>query len=211
MQSTLSFPLLNKNTLYHVGTLDPSLKSGYNYEGNCGLSVTTDPDAWRMINRGKTYGDLFTLSRPDAQFVDMFALDEAQEKSLIKWGVSQGLLLPATGYQFSYYDDELEQDVSWLYFTLEEAETESQGEHDIETVDSYQLSETLKQTVGELSYLTAITLIYVLRQTPYDGLYWESETDVLRYQAPRGIIFNTQLAHWHKTQQPCQPLLRRQY
>ena len=65
----MNLPIFTFDYLNHVGTLDISKKVKLNHEGSNGLSVTTEPEAWRRINKGVTTGDTYTLTKTSNKFI----------------------------------------------------------------------------------------------------------------------------------------------
>lgn len=193
-----SLPIIRLSTLYHVGTLDIANKKPHTFEGTGGLSVSTEPDAWRRINRGQTFGDTHRLTKKTGLFLDASKLEQEQLDSLMTWGVQNELLCPCQQYSYSYFDDEMEEDLTFYFDSEAEAEAESEGEHEIIKVDSFKGSNKFAEIVGHANKdnLSLITVAFCLMETNLDGVYWDAEVDVLRYTAPRGIILQNKLNEW---------------
>lgn len=194
----LLIPTLKLPTIFHVGTMNISKKGNYSFESNAGLSVSTKPDAWRRINKGRTNGDTFQLDNPDARFLDVAQLSDEQYQKIQAWAVQKELLIPCKKYEFSYYDDEMEEELCFSFDSQDEAEIESDGEHDVRTIDSYKGTESLAKIIGQgnIDNISLILVAYCMLETNLDGVYWDSKVDVLRYTAPRGIILQNMLERW---------------
>jgi hypothetical protein len=193
---TISF-----DELFHVGTLDRSKKRDYNLEGNTGLSITTEPEAWKRINRGQTNGDLWSLEKSDNAFINVHELSKVQLNLIYKWGVGKGYIEPTVKFEFSYYDDEMKQELSFQFDTLKEANIEADGENEVRKISGYSANETFSKRVGEANKanISLVVALYCEDETDFDGVYWNDDLDVPRYSAPRGIIFDSKLESWTVT------------
>jgi hypothetical protein len=120
----MDIPLIPLDTVYHVGTLDPS-RRGANYavsqEGS-GLSVSLCPYAWMTI--AALDGDVLELARTGSEFVDIMAIDDEGRRSILAWAVDAGLVEEAVRYRGWEYDVEFEEWRYSLYESVEKAEEE---------------------------------------------------------------------------------------
>lgn len=195
----MKLPLIHFKRLFHVGTLDITLKKENSYEGNNGLSVSTEPDVWRQINRGVTTGDTFALTKENGTFIDFHAISKAYWNSIYQWGVEHGYLVPCIKYQFSYFDDEYNQTYTFSFFDKEEAEIEAEGyDAAIDEINSYKATSFLSSLVGlsNADDPSLIIIAYCMANTECDGVYWTDKLNPLSYSAPRGIIFQDKLSSW---------------
>jgi hypothetical protein len=194
----LNLPTTSFGELFHVGTLDIRKKSDFNYESTNGLSVSTEPEAWCRINRGGTFGDTFTLSRLNNAFIDYHAMSNEQYDLVCQWGVDNGYIKPCKKYQYSYFDDEFEQTMTFSFFEREEADENADGEHNVTEVDGFKAQEKFTNLVGARNdeSINLIVVAYCMAETDFDGVYWHDKLDVLCLSAPRGVILQNKLADW---------------
>ena len=185
--------------LYHVGDLDPSKHQAGGYEGS-GLSVSTHPEAWKQISRG-TGGDTWQLSRPSARFLDYHRLTDKHWNEIVEWAVAQGYAKRKTVYRVSYYDDELEDKMSFDFPTREAAEEEA------EEIEDATITELHGEPVGTAKlkrregadHPELLAVVYAEDVLKTDGVWWSDRLDVLGLSAPRGVIFNRSLPKWKRT------------
>ncbi len=194
-------PLHKLSDVYHIGTLDIREKKELNFEGTNGLSVSTDAEAWCRINRGMTYGNKFHLHNDNGTFIAGDKIDNNLFSELLQWGEENGYLIPCQQYCFSYHDEEMDENISFYFDSKDEADAESEGDHPVHLVSTYKGTDRLASIVGEINKdnLSLITVAYCIIETQYDGVYWDCETDILRYQAPRGVIVQNRLTNWNLT------------
>ena len=55
---------------------------------------------------------------------------------------------------------------------------------------------SLQKSIDIDSTFDILLTVYLENNTEYDGIWWEEELDVLKYSAPRGVIFNSKLKTW---------------
>jgi hypothetical protein len=193
----LSFPIL-----YHVGDMDPSGKRMDSHEGG-GLSVSLHPRAWRQIARGWVGGDLWALTKPSNQFLDMHALTKSNKSEIRRWASEEGLIESALTYRFYYFDDEMDAEVYQEFDDKEEAEREAEVyDAPIKTINSgfigtptlnlrcKQSGSALLNPWGFIAGLWAEDVLQV------DGVWWEDRLSPRSYSAPRGMIFASRLPEW---------------
>ena len=106
--------------------MDRSLKRSGSYEG-LGLSVSTHPVSWMNIHAQGTDG--FVLDGPGS-FIDVRSLSREERTSVIELAVDRGLLTRGRGWRMSFFDEELEERVGFVFETRDEAESEAEGLED---------------------------------------------------------------------------------
>lgn len=188
------------STVYHVGNLDsPRKKPHVSYEGS-GLSVSLHPDAWRKIARGHVSGDTWELSKDDPKFL---LATKANKEKAAQWAVKNGWLEEATRYRVSWFDDEMDDEVSMEFDSLDEAQAEDRGEP--EPVNSYTFAKKGKdywrkafQSKPDNSMASDFAVLWFAEGRGYDGVWWNDKLDPVRLSAPRGVIFQSRLGEWSK-------------
>lgn len=197
--------LLEANTyskLYHVGDLSkPRVKPHFSLEGS-GLSVSKHPGAWRQI--AKLGGDLWQLSKKNPKFL---LATKKNNDAAIKWSVENGWVVPAIKYQVSWYDDEMEDEMSFEVPTREEAEAEDQGE--VKEIESFNLGpkgiaywKEAFTSKPDNNMAKDFAIIWFAEHKGYDGVWWDETLDPSRLSAPRGVIFQSRLPDWTTTKVP---------
>jgi hypothetical protein len=217
------------DTLYHLGTFDPTQKRAHSYEGHA-LSVSKHPDAWRKI---ASLGGLpkHQLHNPNGQFLDFHRAkrDKKFMATVYQWGKQQGYVTDATVYHVSWHDEELDQEVSMSFDdyqrALEEAGYDSHEEYQqvlkeleqgqiskedfdqeyrkIKAVKQPVMTPKLAQVIGwaksEPNMTTDALLLAYAETMEVDGVWWNDQYDPDRYSAPRGGILPGKLANWKVT------------
>ena len=195
-------PLWDLERVTHIGSLDPAHKGcrGESYEGT-GLSVSVHPEEWEEIARlgGQAWWetDLSALRILDGhQFI------HEHSKALEQWGQQQGWLRAGVMYKISWFDEEMQQTLSMLLSSLEDAQNEleemGEGTDRIETIDPCWLA-TPKldvamgrtprdQPSGDSQVLQDVATVWAKEQG-LDGVWWEDNLEVEAYSAPRGVVF----------------------
>ena len=186
--------------------MDISKRKNGSYEGR-GLSISTEPDAWRSINKGNTYGDTYQLIKPNNKFINMHKISKVQFKELYMWGINNGYLKSSTVYTYTYFDDEMDQDLSREFVSYEEllkeldidedeyTEKLEDGEIEVSS-DGVVITDKFKTVTGS-THIDLIVSIYAQEnKLDVDGLYWRDKLDIIRYSAPRGVIFDGKLSDW---------------
>lgn len=186
--------------LFHVGSLDSSKKGEGSYEG-AGLSVSTHPDAWRMIARGHVVGDTYKLTKPGNRFIDSHKISTKNNQMIAGWAIENDLIISATTYRVSHYDDEMESEVYSDYASREEAEREAYDPEDISEIKGgYQPTQKLRNLTKNPRMTPTGIMDYVLPiyadSHGYDGVWWQDKLDVHNYSAPRGVIVPSQISSW---------------
>jgi len=198
--NNVNLPFIKLNKVYHVGSLDIKRKSSSSYEGS-GLSVSLNPKEWQKINP-MTQGDLFELSKNGGLFIDKHNINKKQQQFIVQWGVVNKYVIQQVTYRYHYYDDEFEQEVYQEFNSLEQAKHEA-GDGDIRPFKkglkptNKLKNETRQSTIGPSSTFDFLLTLYVEKETKFDGVWWNDELDVLKYSAPRGVIFNSKIKTWN--------------
>jgi len=193
-------PTINLKNLYHVGTLDASKKSDNSYEGS-GLSVSTHPDAWRKIARGKVGGDTYMAIKPNNIFINAHKITKLVEREIAQWAIENGLLESTDIYRVSHFDDELDSELYSDYDSLEDAQHEAGEEYDIKKISGgFKPTAKLKELTKNPHMTSTGVLDYVLplyaESLGYDGVWWQDRLNVNSYSAPRGVILPSMLSTW---------------
>lgn len=192
--------------LVHIGTLDASQKGqrGPSHEG-AGLSVSEHPKAWTRIAK---LGGLpwWELTRENNRFLDVHALSDTQRASLSQWAVEQGLLQQVIGWQASWYDDELGQEVCLVFDSKAQAEQEAPDWDEeslrIASLPYWQGTAELARRSLRPRAEPFLALAWDLAAMEYadfvglDGVYWGDELAPECYSAPRAAIVPRQVRHW---------------
>lgn len=168
-------------------------------ESTLGLSVSTAPAAWRQLRRAYAHSEdrTFHLTRSKQAFVDVHQVNETFWSQLFDWAVDAGLLIPVTRYRVTYFDDEMDSEISEQFDMLAQAEDEAEAvEGTCDIINTFTGTDTFAAQVGEPQLAL---VLYVNEYTDFDGLYWHDTLDVTRYSAPRGIILSRALPQWTTT------------
>ena len=196
-------PTISLKDLYHVGTMDASKKGDFSYEGN-GLSVSTEPDAWRRIARGQVAGDTYTATKQGNSFLDSHKLTPQHNEQIKQWAIQNGFLEQQETVTVSWYDDEMDDTLSQTFNSMADAEAEH-GEY----IDDYDVdvdkggivpTDKLKKATGQRRIEATGVLEYVLplyaESLGLDGVWWADELDVSKLSAPRGVIVPGKIDTW---------------
>ncbi len=194
-------PLKSFKELWHTGNFDSSKKKSESHEGS-GLSVTTHPEEWKSITQlsGKTW----TLSKKNNNFIDKHALSQNEKNNIVQWGIDNKYIQYQSTYKVSWYDDDLDSEVSMEFGTKEEAIQEV-GVDNIDDIREIKhginmLPKLAKRTKNQITPSMSFDLLLTVyaEDHDYDGVWWEDNLDVARYSAPRGVIVPTKLQTWNK-------------
>lgn len=196
--------------LWHVGDMLVASKRRNSYEGT-GLSVSVHPAAWRMIARGQVGGDTWLLEKPGARFLDALSLSQAQKNKVLAWGHRQGYVAAADLWKWTYWDDELEEELHQIFPTREEAIAEADVDEEGDDFDSDCITaiaghvstpaldrETLQDrpSHGTASVLDLLLPLYADQVLEIDGVWWSERLDPLAFSAPRGVIAPRRVSEW---------------
>ncbi len=204
----LNLPIRQFKKLYHVGTMQLTDKRVNSLEG-AGLSVSTEPDAWRRIARGFVGGYTWSLIKNVGRLVDYYKLTKEQKRVITNWGIIKGFVEKIIMYRVSYYDDELDATVYSLYDTYIEAmrEVTEQDEDTYKLQRIFDIAFTNKLNVrvrrmaaqrAAVSVFDLLLTVYIEDETDLDGIWWQDELDIYKYSAPRGVIVPSKIATWTK-------------
>lgn len=128
MRAGTRLPILYIPTVWHVGDLSrpravPAHHDRLSNTGG-GLSVSLDPDAWGRIARlGEN--PVWALSRHDAGWLDLQALDDETVNEALLWARDQGLVDIRQVWKVRWFDSEIEDFRSILCDTRDEADAEA--------------------------------------------------------------------------------------
>lgn len=197
-------PVIAIDLVRHVGSMDPASKRTGSYEG-AGLSVSLHPRAWRAIARGFVSGRTWTLRKQGGRFLDAHALKPSMRRAILAWGVDEGYCTVVPLWRLSYYDDELESQVTQTFSSLAEAKEESDdGERGrVRRVSGHVSTPLLDRdamqnsaSCGDRSVLDLLLPIWAGREHGLDGVWWSDRLSVVTHSAPRGVILVDALPSW---------------
>jgi hypothetical protein len=190
--------------LWHVGSMTATDKRADSYEG-AGLSVSLHPNAWRRIARGFVGGDTYEMTKPGNVFLDAHKVGKRQEAQIRQWAIENGYAEAKAQYQVSWYDEEMDGRVAFVFDTREEAEAESDPEYNEDIIikeiptgmtGTQKLADRCMQTRIDTSPLDLILTVYAEDVMGVDGVWFNDLHDPSRLSAPRGVIFQSKLASW---------------
>jgi hypothetical protein len=201
-------PVIEIGTVWHVGDLDPDSKCRNSYEG-AGLSVSVHPAAWRMIARGQVAGTTWRLDRPGSRFLDALGLGRRRAAAILTWGEHKGYVQPAELWKWTYWDDDLDEEVHQILPTREEALAEADCDEDDDCLRAVQghvstpvldaLTMQDRPSYGTRNALDLLLPIYADRVLGLDGVWWAERLDPVCYSAPRGVIAAASVSRWKAT------------
>lgn len=188
--------------LVHIGTRTPPRRRPASSLECWHLSISTHPESWEHIAQlgGNPW---WLLTRPGfPRFVDMCALTAKQRAALL--ASAQDLVKPVPVWRVHWFDDELDNEVTMVVATKQEAQLEVEDGRRISRGRGWQARPTLqrawkKHFVGKMDTTDAETcalLTAIERLGAWDGAWWDEEDDPTSYSAPRGCIFRSKLSEW---------------
>lgn len=210
----LAVPVINKDTVYHIGTLNPEHRGHFyseSQEGHC-LSVSTCPLAWRKI--AKLGGNpLHEMNSEAGSFVDLYAIDGELKDAVVKWGIDEGLVEHKSLWQAWICDCEND---SWGTMTFETQEAaldqlecdeieETEGpdggvgvvEADVLVGTDKLAAITLQGSLSTKESFDLLAAVWAERNIGEAmGVWWDEELDVYAYSAPKGGIFPGKVNEW---------------
>ncbi|WP_455233378.1 hypothetical protein [Geopseudomonas aromaticivorans] len=207
--ATVTVPLVQAKTLWHLGTLNPAQRGerGPSLEGNL-FSVSTCPNAWQQI--AKLGAQPLHKSTQPVLLINMIdALDEPEyaplRDAVMEYGAQQGWLEATSTFRVTYHDDELESDVYLDFLDAEEAEAEAaEREADVLIVPRVIATDALKEIHNlprhDIHDGLEFALIEWAREQasslttdqPIAGVYWAETYAPMVFSAPRGGVFDPQ-------------------
>jgi len=209
-------PVVELDTVYHVGTLDPADKgtcgSTRSYEGHA-LSVSSCPAAWERIAR--IGGSWWELHRPAGAFLNAHELEPEQRQQIADWAVEHGLARRARCFTVSRYDADFDDERAMSFSSRREAieeavdviaEDNPEEPTARELINRVGVGETLTglEPLDRLLGFSAgedcfdyCLLAYVETERPeLDGVWWWDSYGYL--SAPRGGILPRSLRLWER-------------
>lgn len=210
----MKLPTMTLSEVYHVGEMKESLKKEGSCEGS-GLSISLHPDEWREIARGSVCGNTYALRRDGAAFLNVHELNEKQRDAIVSFGIQNGYVEKVMAFQYTDYDDELDDEVYQIFGTYDEALEETNGDKnnikEVEVIAPTQklLLESNHDTMSYALTFDLLLPIFVEQVTEFDGVWWDDKLDVLTYSAPRGVILKSKLGDWSSTNIDNTPTLLR--
>jgi len=215
--------ILRKKTVFHVGASVAAQKQahrggkpGSSYEGE-GLSVSEHPRAWTKIAQlgGSPTWALARADGKSGRFVDMHALRASPlvRRRIDAFLVDAGWIVPKTAYTVTWFDDELDREVTMRFETRAEAEAEFEDfEDDPEerpirpALDWGPTARLVARWATHFSgtlhpgmawdYAFLCALDEVASPLDVDGAWWDDDLDPRAYSAPRGVILPSRVAAW---------------
>ncbi|MHD0644312.1 hypothetical protein ACYPKM_01580 [Pseudomonas aeruginosa] len=194
----MKVPLVCAQKLWHLGSMNPALAAGGSQEGNL-LSVSACPEAWSTICKlgGR---EIFESDKP-LRLLDMRELlygkqHDRLRKEIEAFGLARGLAERKRVFRVSWFDDELDDTLSCVYGTREQAEAEADDPEDISEEQMLVCTENLAKLHGQdvrqifnaMGFLSIEWSREVLGKR-VDGVYWTEEYAPLNYSSPRGGLF----------------------
>lgn len=189
-----------------MGHWDPLLKNkrGLSYEGR-GVSVSECPEAWRKIAQ---LGDapVWKLTKPENKFLDWLGLTAQEKENAFAWAGNAGLLTRATIWEVSWFDDELDERVSFSMLTESEADAEMDEDRVKSSYEGWAPTLALATFTGyslgalPLGYVRDSVAVAYATHLGLDGVFWNERLKVSTFSAPRAVIVLEQLESWRKVQ-----------
>lgn len=180
------------------------------------LSVSLDPEDWASIAR--CAGPTWVLEKEDAQFLDVFALQDDHMDIIESWGIEEGLAERKTIWRAWSFDDEAD---DWRYMRFldeEKARCEAEETEDIgydsadipsETGTAVDAIETVVLTETGMSALErwsdpaegqdGLIILWAREQArlgvlPISGIWWDEDHHPEALSCPRGGVFQEALS-----------------
>lgn len=160
------------------------------------------PDEWREIARGQVSGDTWELTKPTGNFINAHKITGAGKRFVIAWGTEMGYLDLAVMYRVEWYDDEMEDTMTTLFPSYEEAAEEADYVDGAVTqvpgspVATAKLDQVIGFKVEPMLAYDMVLTQYVEGMTDADGIWWSDQFDPSRLSAPRGVIFADRVNQW---------------
>lgn len=192
-----ALPTISLENLTHIGSLDRADKGTTSYEGQ-GLSVSTEPDAWEEIGRfgGRPRWQFACSNR----FLNHHGLDAELVAAIKTWGIDRGYIECVEAWQVTYWDDEYEENRTFVLTSEEEAheeseEIEGQVTPILTTIATTDFPDSTVEA-GDIDVLDVLTTVWVNEATDLDGVWWEDDLDPTLLSAPRGVIVPRAIDDW---------------
>jgi len=198
--NNIIYPTRKITKVYHVGEINIKSKSKFSLEGS-GLSVSNNPEEWRRIVKLDNK-ETHILTNVNGVFVEGNKLNKHQKNNIISWGLKNNYITETETFKVCWYDDEMESNICMEFTTYEEAKEEA-GDDRIIKVNKNGILPTnklnllsMQNKIEPSQTFDLLLTIFIEKNTNYDGVWWNDKLDVLKYSAPRGVIFNTKLNNW---------------
>jgi hypothetical protein len=207
-----SVPLIHRDNVFHVGTLQVDDKDRQNkpsLEAFC-VSVSLHPEEWMAVARIGG-APTWALERPGSAWLDVLALSKAQEAAIIDWGVAEGYAAPTTLWRSWFYDSEADC-MGYMQWNDEISANNEIDEDDeasfIDSVDSHRLTPEgmalLERWRDDKTCLDGLTILWADRvlapQLPeLAGLWWDEDYDIMFLSCPRGGVLPSRLDQFTRT------------
>lgn len=198
------FPTRSFRKLWHVGSMNAADKRKDSYEG-AGLSVSVHPEEWQRIARGFVSGDTYEMTRPGNQFLDYWKIGKRRWAVIRQWAIEKGWAEPQVQYEVSWYDEEMDRRVGFVFDTREEAEAESDPEYneDVQIKEiptgmtgTAKLASRCHQRGPTSTPQDLLATLYAEDVLGLDGVWWNDVFDPDGLSAPRGVIVPSKISGW---------------
>lgn len=198
-QFRMKLPVFSIDKIYHLGSLDSSKRSALSYEGHT-LSASTCPEAWEKIAR-LGGNPCHKLEKKGALFLDVESLlnNTALEKRLLKFGKDNGFIELRNIYEISWYDEEMEDTMSFRCLSSEEAFNEMDEDRSMKELSEWietpllleRTSQSRKVSASNPRQLLAVLYAEHLSEKgyPLDGVFMDHQYAPDHLSAPAfGIL-----------------------
>lgn len=193
--------LFSIDSVWHVGNLDKMKKSSFSLEGDL-LSVSLTPKTWSKLARAN--GVNHKLELKGALYVDFYDFLEHNLDDIIRWANDKGYINKEKVYSFTYYDDEIDEELTFSFDTVDALVSEfpDASDDEIHIDESYVLSETYiaqNKSSSKSKYdITNVQIEFIEDHVVADneqivGIWWNDAFRPESFSAPRGGIFNSRL------------------
>ena len=129
---SVTLPTINISELYHIGSMDITLKSSHSYEGS-GLSVSIHPTEWQKIYKMSS-DEIYKLSKDNGVFLDYLKLSDNDITQIIEWGINDKLVEKTNIYRFWYIDEDQDMYTDFDDEDRANAEIEDDEDERVETI-----------------------------------------------------------------------------
>lgn len=208
-------PVIRLDRVWHVGDLEAPSKRRNSYEG-AGLSVSVHPAAWRMIARGWVDGPTWQMDRKNSRFLDALTIGPKMRREILTWAESQGYAHATDLWTWTYWDDELEEEVHQVFLSrkeaLDEADCDDEDDGIIKVVRGHVSTPALdviamqdSPSRGSRAVLDLVLPVYAEQVLGLDGVWWAERLDPLCHSAPRGVIAAGRVQEWSVTRCDADP------
>lgn len=208
METSLTYPLVRLQSLYHAGTFNASQKGINSMEG-AGLSVSHHPEDWiRIAKLGGS--SIYCMKKKNNSFLNFYDLQEKHKQEIRSWGMAEGYVQEGVIYELSWEtcdDNDCEvtcqiesEDKNYLkgeQEALEEEEIESVLVSKTGLLPLLKLKDETRNPNAHVSQsFSLLTTLFAEHALSIDGVWWEEELDPYAYSAPRGVIVPSKISSW---------------